>query len=178
MLETLVTAYLVYIAKMVLVAVVRQSVFCDIPADLIDEMVFFGFVAAPCVDVGVVVFLYQSFQPVPVHTTVVLLCDKVGDLLDVPVKVHPLLFRYQSHTWLVTLFLRAPVIGADGKLACRFYIDSANIPDTEIDTCQIRHIVLGRCLSDECRYFHIYFLLSLSFLPVFASCHRLWCGIA
>ena len=76
---------------MVLVAVVRQSVFCDIPADLIDEMVFFGFVAAPCVDVGVVVFLYQSFQPVPVHTTVVLLCDKVGDLLDVPVKVHPLL---------------------------------------------------------------------------------------
>ena len=59
MLETLVTAYLVYIAKMVLVAVVRQSVFCDIPADLIDEMVFFGFVAAPCVDVGMVVVSFN-----------------------------------------------------------------------------------------------------------------------
>ena len=61
MLETLVTAYFVYIAKMVLVAVICQIIFCDIPADLVDEMVFFGFVAAPCVDVGMVVFLYQPF---------------------------------------------------------------------------------------------------------------------
>ena len=60
-LETLVTAYFVYIAKMVLVAVICQIIFCDIPADLVDEMVFFGFVAAPCVDVGMVVFLYQPF---------------------------------------------------------------------------------------------------------------------
>ena len=123
-------------------------------------------------DVGMVVFLYQPLEPVAVHTAVVFLGDKVRNLLDVPVEVHPLFLRDQCHTGLVALFLRAPVVGVDGKLACRLDVHSADVPDTEIDTCQIRHVVLGRCFSDECRHFHIYVLLSLSSLPFCVSCHH------
>ena len=79
---------------MVLHAVVRKRSLVDIFLYLVRQQIFVGLVAAPCVDVGMMVFLYQPFQPVAVYATVVFLGDKVGYLLDVLVEVHPLLFRY------------------------------------------------------------------------------------
>ena len=170
--ETLVAQHLFQIVTVVFPTFIGKRCFVHVFLNLERQQVFVCLVAAPRVDVGMVVFLYQPLEPVAVHTAVVFLGDKVRNLLDVPVEVHPLFLRDQCHTGLVALFLRAPVVGVDGKLACRLDVRSADVPDTEIDTCQIRHVVLGRCFSDECRHFHIYVLLSLSSLPFCVSCHH------
>ena len=178
MAETLVAQYLFQIVTVVLPAFIGKGCLVHVFLNLVRQQVHVCLVATSCVDIGMVVFLYQPLEPVAVHATVVFLGDKVGYLLYVSVEVHLLLLRDQYYTGLVALFFRAPVVGVDGQLACSLDIYPTDVPDTEIDTGLIRHVVLGRCLSDECRHFHIYVLLSLSYLPVSASCHRLWYGNA
>jgi len=153
--ETLVAQHLVEIVEMVFPAFVRERCFLDVFPYLVREQVLVGFVAAPCVDVGMVVFLYQAFEPVAVHAPVVLFRYEVGDLLHVLVEGHLLLLRHQSHAGLVALPFRAPVVGIDGQFARGLDVHSADVPDTEIDPCLVCYVVLGGGLSDECGHFHI-----------------------
>ena len=158
--ETLVAQHLVEIVEMVLAAFVRERGLVDVFPYLAREQVLVDLVAAPSVDVGMVVFLYQAFEPVAVHATVVLFRYEVGDLLHVLVEGHLLLLRHQSHAGLVALPLRAPVVGVDGQFACGLDVHTADVTDTEIDPCLVGDVVLGSGLPDECGHFHMYVLLS------------------
>ena len=159
--ETLVAQHLVEIVEVVLAAFVRERGLVDVFPYLVREQVLVGPVAAPRVDVGMVVFLYQAFEPVAVHAPVVLFRDKVGNLLHVLVEAHLLLLRHQSHAGLVALPFRAPVVGVDGQFARGLDVHAANVPDTEIDPCLVGDVVLGGGLPDECGHFHMYVLLSV-----------------
>gem|GEM_PF-5707466 len=159
--ETLVAQHFVEIVEMVFAAFVRERGLLDVFPYLVREQVFVGPVAAPRVDVGMVVFLYQAFEPAAVHAPVVLFCDKVGDLLHVLVEGHLLLLRHQCHAGLVALPFRAPVVGVDGQFARCLDVHAADVPYTEIDPCLVGDVVLGGGLPDECGHFHIYVLLSV-----------------
>jgi len=176
--ETLVAQHLVEIVEVVLAAFVRKRGLVDVFPYLVREQVLVGLVAAPRVDVGMVVFLYQPLEPVAVHATVVLFRDEVGNLLHVLVEGHLLLLRHQCHAGLVALPFRAPVVGVDGQFARCLDVHAADVTYTEIDTCLVRDVVLGGGLPDECGHFHIYppFRFSLSFPQACASCHRLSYG--
>ena len=157
--ETLVAQYLVEIVEVVLAAFIRKRCFLDVFPYLVREQVLVGLVAAPRVDAGMVVFLYQAFEPAAVYATVVLFRDEMGDLLHVLVEVHLLFLRHQGHAGLVALPFRAPVVGVDGQLACGLDVHAADVPDTEIDPCLVGDVVLGGGLSDECGHFHIIYVL-------------------
>ena len=159
--ETLVAQHLVEIVEMVLAAFIRKRCFLDVFPYLVREQVLVGLVAAPRVDAGMVVFLYQAFEPAAVHSPVVLFRDEMGDLLHVLVEVHLLLLRHQGHAGLVALPFRAPVVGIDGQFARGLDVHAADVPDTEIDPCLVCYVVLGGGFSDECGHFHIYVLLSI-----------------
>ena len=159
--ETLVAQHLVEIVEVVLAAFVRERCFLDVSPYLVREQVLVGPVAAPRVDVGMVVFLYQAFEPVAVHAPVVLFRYEVGDLLHVLVEGHLLLLRHQSHAGLVALPFRAPMVGVDGQFTCGLDVHTADVTDTEIDPCLVGDVVLGGGLPDECGHFHMYVLLSV-----------------
>ena len=159
--ETLVAQHLVEIVEMVFPAFIRKRCFLDVFPYLEREQVLVGLVAAPRVDAGMVVFLYQPLEPAAVHSPVVLFRDEVGDLLHVLVEAHLLLLRHQGHAGLVALPFRAPVVGVDGQLARGLDVHAADVPDTEIDPCLVGDVVLGGGLSDECGHFHMYVLLSV-----------------
>ena len=159
--ETLVAQHFVEIVEVVFPAFIRKRCFLDVFPYLVREQVLVGLVAAPRVDAGMVVFLYQPLEPAAVHSPVVLFCDEMGDLLHVLVEVHLLLLRYQGHAGLVALPFRTPVVGVDGQLARGLDVHAADVPDTEIDPCLVGDVVLGGGLSDECGHFHIYVLLSV-----------------
>ena len=159
--ETLVAQHLVEIVEMMLAAFIRKRCFLYVFPYLVRELVLVGLVAAPRVDAGMVVFLYQPLEPAAVHATVVLFRDEMGNLLHVLVEAHLLLLRHQCHAGLVALPFRAPVVGIDGQLARGLDVHAADVPDTEIDPCLVGDVVLGGGLSDECSHFHIYVLLSV-----------------
>ena len=61
--ETLVAQHLVEIVEMVFPAFIRKRCFLDVFPYLVREQVLVGLVAAPRVDAGMVVFLYQPLEP-------------------------------------------------------------------------------------------------------------------
>ena len=159
--ETLVAQHLVEIVEMMLAAFICKRCFLYVFPYLVRELVLVGLVAAPRVDAGMVVFLYQPLEPAAVHAPVVLFRYEVGDLLHVLVEGHLLLLRHQSHAGFVALPLRTPVVGVDGQFARGLDVHAADVPYTEIDPCLVGDVVLGGGLSDECGHFHMYVLFSV-----------------
>ena len=100
------------------------------------------------------VFLYQPFQPVAVHSSMVFLGNKVRNVLDVFFKAHPFFLRHQRDTGLVALPFRTPVVGVDGEFARCLDVNASYVTDSEIDSCLVSDIILGGGLSYKCGNFH------------------------
>ena len=153
-LEALVPANLVYIGKMMLAAVRCQYGLVNIVLYLCHQAVLVAL--APCmgVDTGVVVFLYQGLQPFAIYATMVFPDNEACDVLYLLVKLHAFLVRDECHTGFVALFLRTPVVGADGELACRLDIYASLVTQAEIHPCEVGDVVLRCGLPYKCGHFH------------------------
>ena len=106
------------------------------------------------VDAGVVVFLNQGLQPLAVHSSMVFLGNEACDVLYLLVKLHALLVRDECNAGFVALLLRAPVVGADGELACSLDINASLVAQAEIYPCEVGDVVLRCGLPYKCGHFH------------------------